>query len=175
MFQHWKNSLTPQRNLTLLISFPWHKQKIFCVVVSKAPAETIHCVTEYATSYILQLYFVSNFMPQFLITLWSLWILLNTEKECIIKRPAEKTSLIIWTAINKPYPRVLKRSGNFSYVELVCLRVGRFAPLTPWETAHDNALSMMVETQAPLWQQNYHPLSLKMNNAINCSSLNLFK
>ena len=161
-----KNSLTPQRNLTLPISFPWHKQNIFCVVISKAPAETIHCVTEYATSDILQLYFVSNFMPQFLITLWSLWLLLNTEKECTIKRPAEKTFLIIWTAINKPYPRVLKRSGNFSYVELVCLTSREI-----WETAHDNAFSMMVETQAPLWQQSYHPLSLKMSNALNCNSL----
>ena len=166
-----KNSLTSQRNLTLLISFPWRKQNIFCVVVSKAPTETIPCVTEYVTSDIFQLYFVSKFMPQFLITLWSLWLLVNTEKECTIKRPAEKTFLIIWTANSKPYPRVLKRSGNFTYIELVCLTSREIALFTPWETAHDNTLSMMVETQAPLWPQNYHPLSLNMNYAINCNSL----
>ena len=37
----------------------------------------------------------------------------------------------------------------------------------PWETAHDYVLSMIVKTHAPVWPQNYHPLSLTMHNAIN--------
>lgn len=60
---------SPQRNLILFISFPWngHQQSIFCLLVSKTPAETIDCVTECLTYDILQLYcikfHVSSFTP----------------------------------------------------------------------------------------------------------------
>ena len=126
------------------------------------------------SSDILQLYFVSNFMPQFPITLWSVWLLLNTKEECTIKRPAKKTFLVILTAINKPYLPVLKRSGNFTYIELVCLTSREICPLHALRVLRNGtwyALSRVVETQAPVWPQNYHPLSLNMNNAINCNSL----
>ena len=59
----------PQRNLILFISFPCngHQQNIFCLLVSKTPAETIDCVTECLTYDILRVYcikfHVSSFTP----------------------------------------------------------------------------------------------------------------
>lgn len=41
----------------------------------------------------------------------------------------------------------------------------------PCEMAHDNTLSMVDETHAPIWPQHYHPLSLTMNGVISCHSL----
>ena len=50
LFKHWKH-FSPQRYLIVLISFPCngHQQNIFCLLVSKAPAEPIDCVTECLT------------------------------------------------------------------------------------------------------------------------------
>ena len=44
----FKEFFAPQQNLMFLISFPCngHQQNNFCVVISKAPAETIDCLTE---------------------------------------------------------------------------------------------------------------------------------
>ena len=85
---------------------------------------------------------------------WWIWSVQKPGSTCTIKDRSLKTFLIIWTAVIKPltYTSVeaewrpcLYRVGLFD-------KAWDFPPSRfPWETAHDNALSM--------------------NNAINCHSI----
>ena len=169
----------PQQNFILLISFPYkgHQRNNFCVV-SKATAKAIDCVTEYITYDILQLCCILyqilclKFHPSFQshynctdffwMTRNSVVYLVstNTTQDSYYVRPAQKTFLIIWMA-------VWNGMETFPMWTWFVWWGRRF----PCETAKDYALLILVETHPPIWLQNYHLLSLTMNDAINCHSL----
>ena len=118
-------------------------------------------MTVYVTCDILQLYFVSNFWSHCgslsfkgQERVWWIWSVQTPGSNCTIKDRLLKTFLIIWTAVIKP----LTYTGVEAEWRPCLYRVGLFDKAWdlppsrfPWETAHDNALSM--------------------NNAINCHSI----
>ena len=129
----------------------WHLTAVFCI---KFHALNFTLISDHVT--------VTN----------NIWLLLNVKKECgvfgrykhqtalvpLIQRPAQDIIFftIIWTTVIKLHLQVLRQNGNFTYKELVCLMRWEipllFVPSWfPCERAHDDVLSIIVKTYAPVW------------------------